>query len=151
MPGFNHVGLCSSLDPAVVEFAHFRVSVVGIVVLLVFGRLIFFFSFLFSIFCRFGSISILISSTDRKGPGADNPPAGCCPRRAATVDERLQALKLGLNGSLFAAKNKKKWNLDINSEITYYKFKNNPYSVIFSSRAIFSLIDSAMTKRSSSW
>jgi hypothetical protein len=104
MSGFNHVGLSSSLDPAIVEVAHFRVSVVGIVVLLVFGRLIFFFPFLFSIFCRFGSISVFISSAVREGPGADNPPAGCCPRRAATVDKRLQALELGLNGSLFAPK-----------------------------------------------
>jgi hypothetical protein len=102
--GFNHVGLSSGLNPAIVEVAHFRVSVVGIVILLVFGRLVFFFLFLFSIFCRFGSISVFIPGADRKGPGADNLPAGCCPMRAAAVDERLQGLKLGLNGSLFAAK-----------------------------------------------
>ena len=107
MSGFNHVGLSSGLDglnPAVVEFAPFRVPVVGGLVLLVFGRFFSFFDVLFSIFCRFGSISVFISSAVREGPGADTPPAGCCPRRAATVDERLQALKLGLNGSLFAPK-----------------------------------------------
>ena len=104
MSGFNHVGLSSSLDHAVVENTPFRVPVVGGLVLLVFVCLFSFFNILFFIFCRFGSISVLISSTDREGPGADNPPAGCCPRRAATVDERLQALKLGLNGSLFTPK-----------------------------------------------
>jgi hypothetical protein len=103
MSGFNHVGLSSSLDPAIVEFAPFRVSVVGVLVLLVVGRLIFFLNFLFSIFCRFGTVSVLISSANREGPGANNPPAGCCPWRAATVDEGLQSLELSLNGSLFAS------------------------------------------------
>ena len=107
MSGFNHVGLRSGMDglnPAVVEFAPFRVSMVGVLVLLVFGSFFSFFYFLFFIFGGIGSISVLISSTDREGPGADNPPAAACPRRAATVDKRLQALELGLNGSLFAPK-----------------------------------------------
>jgi hypothetical protein len=107
MSGFNHVGLSSGLDgldPAVVEFAPFRVSMVGGLVLLVVGRPIFSFSFLFFIFRRFGSISVFISGANCKSPGADNPPAGCCPMGAATVDKRLQGLQLGLNGSLFTPK-----------------------------------------------
>jgi hypothetical protein len=110
MSGFNHVGLSSGLDglnPAVVEFAPFRVPVVGGLVLLVFGRFFSFFDVLFSIFCRFGSISVFVSSADRKGPGADNLPASCCPMRAAAVDERLQGLELSLNGSLFASRRMK--------------------------------------------
>ena len=107
MSGFNHVGLSSGMDglnPAVVEFAPFRVSVVGGLVLLVFGSFFSFFDFLFFVFRRFGSISILISSADRKGPGANNLPVSCCPRRATTVNKRLQGLELGLNGSLFASR-----------------------------------------------
>jgi hypothetical protein len=110
--GFNHVGLSSGLEHAIVEYAPFRVSMVGGLVLLVFVCLFSFFDFLFFIFGRIGSISVLISGANRKGPGANNPPAGCCPRRAATVDERLQGLELSLNGSLFASR-KMKQKLEI--------------------------------------
>jgi hypothetical protein len=108
MSGFNHVGLSSGLDglkPVV--------SVVGSLVLLVFGCFFSFFNFLFFVFRRFGSVSVLISGADRDGPGANNPPAGCCPRRAATVNERLQGLELGLNARLFAPR-----KININLEIT---------------------------------